>query len=160
MPGAAAAGSWGLQCWSQQDCSRERGWRRRAPAWPMPQKQMWYPKKRDLAGGVRTGELGWKMLLWGSCSGGNLQRLFPVPKLGVSGQDRVGNHPPPRGFLSHGTLPHALPMECSASLGGGQTRSQHRGWQGVGGREPSPPRGLGGDSMLCRCLLQHDKRCN
>lgn len=44
----------------------------------------------------------------GGCCPGELQLPFPVPKLGVPGQDRVQINP--RGLLSYGTL--VLRVQC------------------------------------------------
>lgn len=64
------------------------------------------------------------------------------PKWGCLG--RTGWEIIPRGLLSYGTLPHPLPMGCSASLVGAD-RLTALGLAGSGGPGvPARPRGLGG----------------
>lgn len=130
--------------------SRTAGGReRRAPTRLVPQKQTWYPKKK---------KAHWRSQDWGTggggedaapgnCSRGILQHLFPVPEVGVPGQDRVGNHPP-------GGFPHMGPclIPChgvQCQLGGADPLTA-AGPAGIGGPGAlCPPRGLGGGGAAC-----------
>jgi len=135
---SAAVGGWGWQRWSQQDCGTERGWRRRGPSWPVPQKP-------------EDNKPRWRSWDWrasgeapapGSSSGEYLQRRIPVPTLGVPEQDRVGNHPPGASLMWDPAPCPAHGVQCQP--GGSRPPRTAPSWQGAGGQEPLPHRGLGG----------------
>lgn len=149
--GAAAAGGWRRQRWSQQDCGRERGWRRRAPAWLVPQKNT-VPKENRPS--WRSPD---RRAVEGRCCSGELHRGMSAATLPCSQTGgclgRTGWEIPPWGALSHGTLPHPLPTGCSASAG----RADPLTALGPGTLAPTRAGEVGGNGMLCCRLLQHDK---